>query len=168
VEGDRDTGPAGAGGNLQLVGHVPHDPQAVTGQTGQPAHPGRILRTGRIAVINLTVQGPGPIPYPQSSRPPAMPDRVGGQFVNGQDHLGGLITGHARTAGMSVHLQSQLGQHAGVEHQVERRGDAASGGPVGPRPGGFTRAIFTAHAHRRGLSASSGPHADGIDDSRIA
>ena len=34
MEGDRDTGPAGAGGNLHLVGHVPRDPQAVTVRSG--------------------------------------------------------------------------------------------------------------------------------------
>jgi hypothetical protein len=70
VEGDCDTSPAGAASNLHLVGDVPHDPQAVTGQIGQPARQGRVSGSGRITVVNLTVQRSGQIPYPQSPRFP--------------------------------------------------------------------------------------------------
>ena len=134
VEGDRDPGPARTGGDLQLIGYLPRDPQAVTGQIGQPTGQGRVSGRGRIAVVNLAVQCPGSTPDPQPSCAAAMADRVGRQLVNGQDHIGGLIARHARPAGMNVHACAQHGQHAGVERQVKcwRR----------------VQAIFTGHEHR--------------------
>jgi hypothetical protein len=64
-----------------------------------------------------------------------MGDHVGRQLVNGQDHIGGLIAGHARAAGMNVHVRPQYGQHAGVERQVKRWRRA--------------QAIFTCHTRRQ-------------------
>jgi hypothetical protein len=51
--------------------------------------PGGTFGSRRIAIVNLTAQFPDQIPYAQPSRPRAVADGVGRQFVNGKNHIRG-------------------------------------------------------------------------------
>ena len=53
--------------------------------------PGGIFGSRRITIVNLTAQFPDQIPYAQPSRPRAMADGVGRQFVNGKNHIRGPV-----------------------------------------------------------------------------
>jgi hypothetical protein len=70
---------------------------------------------GSTAVLHLAVQGPRQVPYPQPSCSGAMPDGVGGQFVNGQDHLNDPVFRHSRLTRALLHGCPQRAQRAGIK-----------------------------------------------------
>jgi hypothetical protein len=85
--------PARPAQHADLVGDLPHQPQAMTRLAGPPiraayllavhvAGPGMAVQAGRAGVADLHAQRPAPGLHPQLPRPRAMPDRIGGQFMN--------------------------------------------------------------------------------------
>jgi hypothetical protein len=128
LEDKRDAGTARAGERLHLVRDSPRYPQAVTGQLRKRIKQGRgICGCDQVAVVDLALQYPSQMPYPQSPLPSAMADHIGRQLVNGQDHIPGPVIRESRLTGKSQHFGSQDIQGAGVERQVkERRGIAPS------------------------------------------
>jgi hypothetical protein len=75
----------------------------------------------RFAIFNLTVQCPGQLPYAQASSAGTMTNRVGGQFMNGQDYVLGSVFGQACLTGMNLNSCSQFVERAGIERQVQDR-----------------------------------------------
>jgi hypothetical protein len=133
VKGDRGPGTARAGQDLDLIGYLPHYPQAMAGRGLPRAHHGRAgsairlcgpsLRTvgywpGRIAgrwrptVLNLTVQCSSKMPYPQPPCSRAMANGVGCQLVNDQHHIPRPTIRQSRLAGMSLDFFPQRVQRA--------------------------------------------------------
>ena len=141
LEDKRDAGTARAGERLHLVRDSPRYPQAVTGQLRKRIKQGRgICGRDQVAVVDLALQYPSQMPYPQSPLPSAMADHIGRQLVNGQDHIPGPVIRESRLTGKSQHFGSQDIQGAGVERQVkERRGIA---------PSRVTYRIVTGHLRR--------------------
>jgi hypothetical protein len=75
-----------------------------------------IITGGRgAAVVHLAVQRSGQVPYPQPCCSRAVAHGVGGQFVNGQDHVHGAVVGQPGLAGLGSHRRSHLVQRTGVE-----------------------------------------------------
>src|SRR5690348_12884259 len=96
AEGDHDARSAWAGQGSYLIRHVLHHPQPVTGHVGQRVHqhpagsapgPGairsRLSGSGPVAAVNLTLQRPGQVPYPQPPRPGAIADDIRRHFMYG-------------------------------------------------------------------------------------
>jgi hypothetical protein len=108
LEDKRDADTARAGERLHLVRDPPHYPQAVTGQFRKRIQQGRGIRGyDQVAIVDLAVQCPRQLPYPQSSLPAAMADHIGRQLVNGQDHIPGPVIRQSRLTGKSQHFGSQ-------------------------------------------------------------
>jgi hypothetical protein len=92
-----------------------------------------------MSVVNLAPQRSGERPHTQPPSSGAMLNRVGGQFVDGQDNVLGSGFRQPRLTGTSPHFRSQHAERAGVERQVEDRRS----------PAWFAQQIVTGHALRQ-------------------
>jgi KaiC/GvpD/RAD55 family RecA-like ATPase len=93
---------AEAGCHADVIGGIPHEPQAVTRlQRPRPdgarvASAGVTVGTTRPGIADLAVQFPGHDAHPCLSCPAAMAHRVSRQLVHGEHYLGSPVIGHAR------------------------------------------------------------------------
>jgi hypothetical protein len=81
--------------------------------------PGGIFGPRRITVVNLAAQFPDQIPNAQPSRPRAMADGVGRQFVNGKDHVRGPVLREARPAGLDEDFRTKRMKRARIKLLVK-------------------------------------------------
>jgi hypothetical protein len=88
--------------------------------------PGGVFGSRRITIVNLTTQFPDQIPHAQPSRPRAMADGVGRQFVNGKNHIRGPALRKARPAGLDEHFRAERMKRAGIKLLVKFRCHATS------------------------------------------
>jgi hypothetical protein len=73
----------------------------------------------RITIVNLTAQFPDQVPDAQPSRPRAMADGIGRQFVNGKNHIRGPALRKARPAGLDEHLRAEHMKRARIKLLVK-------------------------------------------------
>jgi hypothetical protein len=77
------------------------------------------LRLREAVVADLAEQGLVRPPDPEAAVPGAVPDRVGGQLVHGDDQVVGAARGQAGLSGVRGHGRAQRVQGAGVEGLVQ-------------------------------------------------
>jgi hypothetical protein len=85
--------------------------------------PGWIVGRRRIAVLDQAVQRPGSLPKAQAPCSGTVANRVGGKFVNGQNHVFGPVFGQPGLTGMAFYARSQRVERAGIERQIKNGAD---------------------------------------------
>ena len=95
-----------------MVGGRLYEPQAMA-LLDRPRH--RAVAVGRPGVADLAVQGAGGDVEPEPPVSRAVPDGIGGQFVDGEHHVTGPVFGQPARGRVTQRLPAQARQCGGIE-----------------------------------------------------